>query len=178
MKRLFWGAVFLGLFFDGTGNNFEEDFKKHKQSNVVRMWMAHRDKSQNGRGATTYYDKAYIPGVGTKFPEIGETESTGVIPMLGKGGALGGAARIYWGLIQAINRLPTALEDRAQIQQALLQALKQLSGQEETLLEDLHQAVVGATHQSGAGGRCDRSDLDGRAVGWSPPSGHRAGEEA
>jgi hypothetical protein len=65
--------------------------------------MAHRDKSQNGRGATTYYDKAYIPGVGTKFPEIGETESTGVIPMLGKGGALGGAARIYWGLIQAIN---------------------------------------------------------------------------
>jgi hypothetical protein len=64
------GAVFLGLFFDGTGNNFEEDFKKHKQSNVVRMWMAHRDKSQNGRGATTYYDKAYIPGVGTKFPEI------------------------------------------------------------------------------------------------------------
>jgi hypothetical protein len=97
------GAVFLGLFFDGTGNNRDADLPEHKQSNVVRLWMTHRDSDLDGDSSTSYYRKEYIPGVGTPFPIVGETQSTGWKALLGKGAAYGGEARIYWGLIQAIN---------------------------------------------------------------------------
>jgi hypothetical protein len=105
------GAVFLGVFFDGTGNNRDKDLPLHQQSNVVRLWMAHRDSDEDKGSSNSYYRPVYIPGVGTPFPEIGEVESKGWVSgwiarklaTLGSAGALGGEARIYWGLIQTIN---------------------------------------------------------------------------
>lgn len=97
------GAVFLGVFFDGTGNNLEADLTAHKHSNVVRLWLAHRDNETEGSDSKSFYRKEYIAGVGTKFPQAGETESTGWKALLGKSSAYGGEARIYWGLIQSIN---------------------------------------------------------------------------
>ncbi|MGN5351248.1 hypothetical protein ACQ4P5_03485 [Ralstonia sp. L16] len=44
------GNLFVGMFFDGTGNNEDEDYKKHegdprhqKHSNVVRLYHAYPD---------------------------------------------------------------------------------------------------------------------------------------
>lgn len=96
------GQVHVGLFFDGTGNNKQLDYdnlppEKRKHSNVVRLYQAHRDSPLDG------YFRHYIPGVGTPFPEIGDTNRP-------DGGWPGGSAfaekgehRIVWGLVQLLN---------------------------------------------------------------------------
>lgn len=96
------GQVHVGLFFDGTGNNKQLDYdnlppEKRKHSNVVRLYQAHQDSPSSG------YFRHYIPGVGTPFPEIGDTNRP-------DGGWPGGSAfaekgehRIVWGLVQLIN---------------------------------------------------------------------------
>jgi len=96
------GQVHVGLFFDGTGNNKKLDYdslppEKRKHSNVVRLYQAHRDAPLDG------YFRHYIPGVGTPFPEIGDTSHP-------DGGWPGGSAfaekgehRIVWGLVQLLN---------------------------------------------------------------------------
>ncbi|MCK6433068.1 MAG: DUF2235 domain-containing protein [Burkholderiaceae bacterium] len=65
------GQVFVGIFFDGTGNNKKLDFdepppEKRKHTNVVKLFQAFRDDPGQG------YFRFYVPGVGTPFPEIGE----------------------------------------------------------------------------------------------------------
>ena len=66
------GQVFVGIFFDGTGNNRDRDYvelppEKGKHSNIVRLFHSYRDKWNQG------YLRYYIPGVGTPFPEIGDS---------------------------------------------------------------------------------------------------------
>ncbi len=68
------GQVFVGLFFDGTGNNRIADYEEppveeRNHSNVVRLFHTFRDEPEKG------YFRHYIPGVGTKFPEIGDNNS-------------------------------------------------------------------------------------------------------
>lgn len=96
------GQVHVGVFFDGTGNNKQLDYDtrppaKRKHSNVVKLFLAHRDSPTSG------YFSHYIPGVGTPFPQIGDTSHP-------DGGWPGGSAmaemgehRIVWGLLQLIN---------------------------------------------------------------------------
>lgn len=96
------GQVFLGMFFDGTGNNRDADLPVHKQSNVVRLWKVHSDNSNSLAVAPpVFLRKEYVPGVGTPFPEIGEKGES----KTGKAMANGGQSRIFWGLIQTINSM-------------------------------------------------------------------------
>ncbi|MES2245733.1 MAG: DUF2235 domain-containing protein [Pseudomonadota bacterium] len=95
------GNLFVGIFFDGTGNNEDEDYKKvvsdrrkQKHSNVVRLYHAYSDQPQGSNG----YYRYYMPGVGTEFKEIGDKGGT-----QGSAMAAGGEARIIWGLTRIFN---------------------------------------------------------------------------
>lgn len=98
------GQIFVGLFFDGTGNNEEKDYKEAKvngkpedqqHSNVVRLYHAYPD--QVTRGTNKYY-RYYVPGVGTSFPEIGDSGGP-----LGTGASWNGEPRLIWGLTRVFN---------------------------------------------------------------------------
>lgn len=96
------GQVFVGLFFDGTGNNREADYVKppkpeRKHSNIVRLFHAfpHAAKKPG-------HYPIYVPGVGTPFPEIGD-RGTGWSAAAGSASAWKGEDRIIWGLLQLIN---------------------------------------------------------------------------
>ena len=118
--------VHVGLFFDGTNNNMSRDrdgvrveldgtaippsgntpltLEQASHSNVVKLYRAFpSDKHSSG------YFSYYIAGVGTPFPEIGETTETDN----GKAFAKGGKSRIIWGLLQVLNGLhATVFEDK------------------------------------------------------------------
>ena len=96
-------SLHIGVFFDGTGNNqdwVEEGFSstqlaRRKDSNVARLFQAYRD--QPGEG----FHPIYIPGVGTPFPEIGESKPSA----LGAACGAGGDGRINFGLLHVINAI-------------------------------------------------------------------------
>lgn len=95
------GQVHVGIFFDGTGNNMKDDFdreppEKRKHSNVVRIFHTHRNDPTNG------YLSYYIPGVGTPFPEIGDS-GKGLWGTLGSAAAWMGEARIIWAFTRLLN---------------------------------------------------------------------------
>ncbi|MDR2851908.1 MAG: DUF2235 domain-containing protein [Burkholderiaceae bacterium] len=101
------GQVFVGLFFDGTGNNEKNDYgtetqpkelRQQKHSNVVRLYHAHPNNIIVGGNG---YYRYYIPGVGTPFPEIGDTSWFG--KKLGSAFANKGSPRIVWGLTRVFN---------------------------------------------------------------------------
>ncbi|MDB0573453.1 DUF2235 domain-containing protein [Ralstonia solanacearum] len=93
-----WWEIHVGLFFDGTNNNMVRDTPSQSHTNVVVLFNAHRDDRQD-------HFAFYVPGVGTKFPEIGEAEELDA----GKTYAAGGEARIHWGMLQVFNAVHTAL---------------------------------------------------------------------
>jgi hypothetical protein len=94
------GQVFVGIFFDGTGNNLHDDYEvpppeKRKHSNVVRLFH------------TFPFDKPghfryYIPGVGTPFPQIGD-DNKYIGPNRGAAGGEKGEDRIIWAFTRLIN---------------------------------------------------------------------------
>ena len=95
------GDIFIGMFFDGTGNNETIDFlnvrntpSEHKQSNVVRLYHAY---PKGVKGTTKYYP-FYIPGVGTPFPEIGDAGGNA-----GTATSWNGEARLIWGITNVFN---------------------------------------------------------------------------
>ncbi|KJK21721.1 hypothetical protein UB46_25320 [Burkholderiaceae bacterium 16] len=102
-------VVHVGLFFDGTNNNMERDYEKPEpakrfHSNIVRLHNAYPRETENTPGASEYFYRFYLPGVGTPFPQIGEmAEST-----YGRAFAAGGQARILWGLLQIYNAVHRA----------------------------------------------------------------------
>jgi hypothetical protein len=87
--------VSVGIFFDGTGNNRERDVGSYSDSNVSRLFSAYEDRSEQG------YFRRYIPGVGTAFPEIGETGES----WLGEGFGNGCESRVIFGLLTVLNVL-------------------------------------------------------------------------
>lgn len=96
------GQVFVGMFFDGTGNNLKKDYEappvaERKHSNVVRLFHTFRNDPEKG------YLRYYIPGVGTSFPEIGDNNN--YLFGVNRGAAMGerGEDRIIWGLLQLLN---------------------------------------------------------------------------
>lgn len=111
------GVIFVGMFFDGTGNNENEDYKdpvnrsqsrparRQKHSNVVRLYHAFPDKVKSG---TTGHYAHYVPGVGTPFKEIGDDgQGFGgeMAQNLGSIGAWYGEPRIIWGLTRMFNAI-------------------------------------------------------------------------
>ncbi|RYF28050.1 MAG: hypothetical protein EOO23_07625, partial [Comamonadaceae bacterium] len=73
-KPVCCGTVYIGMFFDGTGNNRDSDYvepppDQRKHTNVVRLYHAYPDELRVG---TDGYYRFYIPGVGTPFAEIGD----------------------------------------------------------------------------------------------------------
>ncbi|WDN38462.1 DUF2235 domain-containing protein [Xanthomonas oryzae] len=105
------GQVHVNLFFDGTGNNwkwegtFIEGKKRSTQtqrnrdghSNIARLWDASFNEQDDGLFSV------YMPGVGTPFPEVGDTSTEG--SALGGAAALYGAHRINWAIIQVYNSI-------------------------------------------------------------------------
>jgi len=85
--------VHVGIFFDGTNNNLDRDRPLKGHSNVVSLWDAHKDDP-------TAIFRYYVPGVGTRFSEIGEEEEP---DSWGNSFAQGGEARIHFGMLQVFN---------------------------------------------------------------------------
>jgi hypothetical protein len=118
------GQVFVGLFFDGTGNNMTLDYgdaknyiapEKRKHSNIVKLFQTHRFEPQNG------YFRFYMPGVGTPFPEIGDNNKYLFDKNRGAIGAEKGEHRILWAFTQLLNaphlfvtKTPLIPDDQAQ----------------------------------------------------------------
>lgn len=92
--------VHVGMFFDGTNNNKKRDQEEvadpnaRSHSNVAVLFDTYNDKLPN-------HFRFYVPGVGTPFPDIGETGESSD----GKAMALGGEARIHWAMIQVLNAI-------------------------------------------------------------------------
>lgn len=63
-------VLHFSVFFDGTGNNREQELAKSPErralSNVAKLFDAHKINDSN-------IARRYIPGAGTPYPEIGDT---------------------------------------------------------------------------------------------------------
>ena len=146
----------VGVFFDGTGNNAgwvepgERATQKVRQndSNVYRLWSAFPDLPEQG------YFPAYMPGLGTPFPEIGEIKPADN----GMGFGEGGEGRVLFGLLHVMNALHTAVDAgrRPMFQPATVKSLcsahQFVQAPPSTLLK--HQAALKPVglHQNGGGG--------------------------
>jgi hypothetical protein len=91
------GQLNIGIFFDGTGNNKDIDYKNlkplnRKHSNIVKLFNAYPSRNEDG------YFSYYIPGVGTPFPEIGDSGHA-----LGGPFAWNGENRILWAFTRLLN---------------------------------------------------------------------------
>ena len=94
-------SLHISLFFDGTGNNDENDSKANPvhPTNIAKLYHASIQT-----GAEDGYQSYYIPGVGTPFPKIGELDYSGS----GLAFASGGEDRINWALLRIIDALTFA----------------------------------------------------------------------
>lgn len=90
----------IGVFFDGTGNNRYRDEPRQGDSNIARLFRSYPDRPEEG------YFRMYVPGVGTRFPEIGEDAQDGAPQGLGFGE--GGEGRILYGLLHILNSMHRA----------------------------------------------------------------------
>ena len=88
-------AANIGIFFDGTNNNMDRDKPKLSHTNIARLFNAYC------RDATTGTFSQYIPGVGTRFPEIGEDNES----RFNAGCAFGCEGRVIFGLLSVFNAL-------------------------------------------------------------------------
>ncbi len=91
------GQLHIGIFFDGTGNNKIVDYERltsrdRKHSNIVKLLNTYPDQRDDG------YFSYYIPGVGTPFPEIGDSGT-----FLGGAFAWDGGKRIIWAFTRLLN---------------------------------------------------------------------------
>jgi len=108
--------LFLGLFFDGTANNYDTSSNAHDRShsNVARLYGAYPGQSVPGIPAASEAEwthetdnyknffRIYIPGVGTPFSMVDDS-GTGADRTLGRATARYGERRIIWALLQTLN---------------------------------------------------------------------------
>ncbi|ATA18929.1 putative alpha/beta hydrolase family protein DUF2235 [Gibbsiella quercinecans] len=96
-------SLHISLFFDGTGNNEENDTRAAKPShptNIAKLYHAtYQDADRDG------YFRYYLPGVGTPFPKIGEMDYS----THGLAFATGGEDRINWALLRLVDALSYAI---------------------------------------------------------------------
>jgi len=116
-------TLHISLFFDGTGNNLNNDLylsdPKHP-TNIARLFRATIGSGYAGGigGSDALFDsneavsgryfKYYIPGVGTPFPEINDLDYTS----WGLATAAMGEERINWGLLRIIDALKFTLTQK------------------------------------------------------------------
>lgn len=102
-------SLYVSFFFDGTGNNLKADAPTLEHSNVARMFRAMPLDSD----AKGIYSR-YIPGIGTRFAEIGDA-GQGPIPMVDthKGMGAMGQNRLDWAF-KELKTLISQAEARAQ----------------------------------------------------------------
>ncbi|MCS4506056.1 DUF2235 domain-containing protein, partial [Arhodomonas aquaeolei] len=104
------------MFFDGTGNNYAGSFNRqdHSESNVARLYSAFPGLSVPGvlppqtdwvdpEGRYDNYFRIYVPGVGTPFPQVGDSGGGWIDGPLGGAAGLHGQVRLLWALAQVIN---------------------------------------------------------------------------
>lgn len=94
--------IFVGIFFDGTGNNMNLDYyalppEKRKQSNIVKLYHTHRLEHDKG------YFSHYIPGVGTEFDKVNDRTQPDDYVNFGSIGAEMAADRISWAFTRLLN---------------------------------------------------------------------------
>jgi len=116
-------TLHISLFFDGTGNNLNNDLylsdPKHP-TNIARLFRATIGSGYAGgignsdalfdsnEAVSGQYFKYYIPGVGTPFPEINDLDYTG----WGLATAAMGEERINWGLLRIIDAMKFTLTQK------------------------------------------------------------------
>jgi hypothetical protein len=113
-------TLHISLFFDGTGNNLNNDFylsNPRHPTNIARLFRATIGSGTAGGVSKTSglfdtdaalkgsYFKYYMPGVGTPFPEINDLDYS----MKGLAFADKGEDRINWGLLRIIDALKRSL---------------------------------------------------------------------
>jgi hypothetical protein len=128
-------TLHVNLFFDGTNNNLDwdsRDTRKPTHTNVARLFNACADEQLLGQF------KSYVPGVGTPFPEIGESEFTS----LGKAMAYGFGMRVAWGYIRLLNALHLAMAGDRLLEDSDARALCSLIDDEVIASNDM---LAGAT---------------------------------
>ncbi|VVP32553.1 hypothetical protein PS838_04422 [Pseudomonas fluorescens] len=132
-------TLHISLFFDGTGNNLNNDLylsKPEHPTNIARLFRASIGDghaggtvhgTSTGRGLTDavgtgngQYFKYYMPGVGTPFTEVGDLDYT----RPGMAAAYFGEERINWGLMMIIDALRRTLKLPRLDNSALLAAVK------------------------------------------------------
>lgn len=116
-------TLHISLFFDGTGNNLNNDLllsdPKHP-TNIARLFRATIGDGTAGgvsdtgkvpmdsaSGSGGKYFKFYIPGVGTPFPEINDPDYS----TMGLVSATKGEERINWALLRIIDVLMRVSKD-------------------------------------------------------------------
>lgn len=85
----------IGIFFDGTQNNKDRDSPRLADSNIARLHDVYRGAADMG------YHRVYIPGVGTRFPDIGENDES----IMGEAFSFGCEERVIFGLLAVFNAL-------------------------------------------------------------------------
>lgn len=112
--------VWISCFFDGTGNNYLADApdqktgKPEKYSNIAKLCkFAHEARNVEMR---TY--AIYAPGVGTAFPEIGDS-GDGMDKALGMANAAKGQDRIDWMIAELKMRVENHMPNVNQINVAV-----------------------------------------------------------
>ena len=96
-------SLHISLFFDGTGNNEENDTRVARPphpTNIAKLFHSTYAKNAEPEGYFAYY----IPGVGTPFPKIGEMDYSND----GLAFAAGGEDRINWALLMLVDALSYA----------------------------------------------------------------------
>ena len=110
-------TLHISLFFDGTGNNLNNDLyisRPAHPTNIARLFRAtigqgyaggvqgHSEELVDLAGtANNKYYKYYIPGVGTPFPEVSDLDYS----TPGLAFATYGEERVNWGLLRIIDAL-------------------------------------------------------------------------
>ncbi len=99
----------FGFFFDGTNNNLDKDYPVQGHSNVARLYLAFPGtdgelKWPDAKTRYPHYFRTYIPGVGTKFDQVGDT-GEGKMKKDGLAFAKLGENRIIWAMVDAINNV-------------------------------------------------------------------------
>lgn len=102
-------CLWISVFFDGTGNNMKSDVPTFEHSNVARMFRAMRLDSD----VTGIYSR-YIPGIGTLFPEKGDS-GKGPIPFVDHHNGMGGMGQVRLDYaFEEIDKIVRRAEARAQ----------------------------------------------------------------
>lgn len=134
-------TLHVSLFFDGTGNNLNDDFylsAPRHPTNIARLFRAsigsghaggtgHNAQAKSltdvpGIGNGQYF-KYYMPGVGTPFAEVGDLNYSAA----GLGAAWFGEERINWGLLMLVDALRRTL-GQPRLDNASLKAAVQAMG--------------------------------------------------